>query len=177
MRLNVIALLLTVSIAACDRSTPPAAAKKNQFRVALLLPGSDTDAGWNQMAKEGLDQIAKDLGAATRHVTNVKTSDFKAQLDYFASEGYDVILCHGGEFEKEVTEAARRHPRTKFIVGGCPNPINQPNAVAVEFLARDASSLAGLVAAQVTKTRQVAFVGAMEVPTLVACYEGFRDGA
>ena len=177
MRFNVIALMLMVAVAACDRTTPPAAANKNQFRVALLLPGSDTDAGWNQMAREGLDQIAKDLGASTRHVTNVKTSDFKAQLDYFASEGYHLIICHGGEFEKEAGEAAKRHPNTRFIVGGCPNPIKEPNAVAVEFLARDASALAGVVAAQVTKTKRVAFVGAMEVPTLIACYEGFKDGA
>lgn len=177
MRLSVILVLVAIALNACDRTTPPAASNKNQFRVALLLPGSDTDAGWNQMAKQGLDQIAKDLGASTRHVTNVKTSDFEAQLDYFASEGFNVIICHGGEFEKEVAEAARRHPGTRFIVGGCPNAIKERNAVAVEFLARDASALAGLVAAQVTRSKQVAFVGAMEVPTLLACYEGFKDGA
>ena len=39
-------------------------------------PGSDTDKGWNQMAKEGLDQIKKELKAQTKAVTNVKSSDF-----------------------------------------------------------------------------------------------------
>src|SRR5687768_3536239 len=90
------------------------------LKVALLLPGSDTDKGWNQMAKEGLDQIKKELGAQTKAVTNVKSSDFYTQISNFAEDGYDVIICPGGEFEKAAAQAAKAYKRTKIIVGGCP---------------------------------------------------------
>lgn len=165
------AALLSVG---CDKGTPTSGAG-DAFRVAMILPGSDADKGWNQMAREGLDRITSELGAETKLVTNVKSSEFGSQIDYFAGEGYDLIICHGGEFAQAVEQAVKKHPSVRFIVGGCPTDI--PGAVPVEFLARDASYLVGVVAANVTKTKSVAFVGAMAVPTLEACYTGMRDGA
>ena len=144
-------------------------------KVALILPGSDTDKGWNQMAKESLDLMKKDLKATTKYVTNVKSSDFYNQISNFAEDGFDVVICHGGEFEKAAAQAARTYPKTKFIVGGC--PVDIPGATAVEFLTKDASRLVGLVAARASKSKKAAFVGAMKVGPLEACYEGLVEGA
>jgi basic membrane lipoprotein Med (substrate-binding protein (PBP1-ABC) superfamily) len=145
-----------------------------ELRVAMVLPGSENDKGWNQMAREGLDRIKKDLHAQTQIVTNVKSADFYARVSNFAEDGFDVVICHGGEFEKVVKEAAKSYPKTHFIVGGCPNEI--PGAVAVEFMTRDASQLVGLVAATATKSQKIAFVGAEPVAPLQACYDGMKDG-
>lgn len=142
--------------------------------MAMVLPGSDNDKGWNQMAREGLDRIKAELGAETQIVTNVQSADFYTRVSNFAADGVDVVICHGGEFEKVVGEAVKNYPKTHFIVGGCPNDI--PGAVAVEFMTRDASQLVGVVAANVTKTKTVAFVGAEAVAPLQACYDGMADG-
>ena len=144
------------------------------LRVALILPGSDTDKGWNQMAREGLDQIKKDLKAQTKAVTNVKSSDFYNQISNFAEDGYDLIICHGGEFEKAAAQAAKTYPKTRIIVGGCPVEIK--GATSVEFLTRDASTLVGYVAAKVSHAKKAAFVGAMKVGPLEECYAGLADG-
>lgn len=156
------------------RFSTGAAQLPHKFQVAMILPGSESDHGWNQMAREGLDRIRAELGAETKLVTNVKPSEFTSQINYFAADGFDVIICHGGEFEKDVAKAAAAYPKTRFIVGGCPTDV--PGAVAVEFLARDASYLVGVVAANVSKAKTVAFVGAMPVPTLQACYDGMKEG-
>lgn len=145
-----------------------------ELRVALILPGSDTDKGWNQMAREGLDLIKKDLKAQTKAVTNVKSSDFYNQISNFAQDGYDVIICHGGEFEKSAAQAAKTYPKTKIIVGGC--PVDIKGATAVEFMTRDASELVGYVAGKVSKSKKAAFVGAMKVGPLEACYAGMTAG-
>lgn len=145
-----------------------------ELRVAMILPGSENDKGWNQMAREGLDRIKAELHAKTQIVTNVKSADFDSRVSNFAEDGFDVVICHGGEFEKVVREAAKNYPKTHFIVGGCPNEI--PGAVAVEFMTRDASELVGVVAANVTKANKVAFVGAEPVAPLQACYDGMKDG-
>src|SRR5438128_1336861 len=157
----------------CDK---PAAQPNGgrSFKVAMILPGSDQDHGWNQMAREGLDRMRNEFKAQTKIVTNVKTCEMANQLSYFGGEGFDVVICHGQEFASDVGKAAGRFPKTHFIVGGCPTDV--PGAVAVEFEARDASYLAGSLAAQVSRSKTAAFVGAMEIPTLVACYEGMRDG-
>lgn len=145
------------------------------LRVALILPGSDTDKGWNQMAREGVDLIKKELKADTNVVTNVKSSAFYNQIANFAEDGYDVVICHGGEFEKAAAQAAKTYPKTKIIVGGC--PVDVKGAVAVEFLVRDASTLVGYVAAKTTQAKKIAFVGAMKVGPLEECYAGLAAGA
>ena len=144
------------------------------LRVAMVLPGSDNDKGWNQMAREGLDRIKNELKAETQIVTNVKSADFYTRISNFAEDGFDVVICHGGEFEKVAKEAAKHYPKTHFIVGGCPNPI--AGAISVDFMTRDASQLVGLVAANVSKSKTVAFVGAEPVAPLQACYDGMKDG-
>jgi basic membrane protein A len=164
---RLITLLVAFLVTTPSLAAPP--------RVALILPGSETDKGWNQMAKESLDLMKKDLKATTRYVSNVKSSDFYNQLSNFAEDGYDVVICHGGEFEKAAAQAAKTYPKTKFIVGGC--PVDIKGAVAVEFLTRDASQLVGHVAAHVSKTKKTAFVGAMKVGPLEACYDGLAAGA
>src|SRR5438045_2166134 len=109
------------------------------LKVALILPGSDTDKGWNQMAKEGLDAIKTDLKAQTKAITNVKSTDFYNQISNFAEDGYDIIICHGGEFEKAAAQAAKKYPKVKLIVGGCPTDIK--GAISIEFMTHDASQL------------------------------------
>jgi basic membrane lipoprotein Med (substrate-binding protein (PBP1-ABC) superfamily) len=151
-----------------------APAALGELKVALILPGSDTDKGWNQMAREGLDLIKKELKAKTKAVTNVKSSDFYNQISNFAEDGYDVIVCHGGEFEKPAAQAAKTYPKVKIIVGGCPADIK--GAYPVEFMTRDASELVGYVAGKVSKTKKAAFVGAMKVGPLEACYDGMAAG-
>ena len=37
-----------------------------KFKVAMLLPGSISDAGWNALAYEGLVAIEKELGAGNQ---------------------------------------------------------------------------------------------------------------
>jgi basic membrane lipoprotein Med (substrate-binding protein (PBP1-ABC) superfamily) len=172
MRCITFLLLGCFITAGCDRGGSPAPA--GQFRVAMILPGSDTDQGWNQLAREGLDRIARELGADTKLVTNIKTSDYATQIDYFAGEGFDVVICHGYEFGSKVAEAAPRYPGVAFIIGGYPGDI--PGAASIEFLLKDASHLVGAVAAQVSRTRTVAFVGATPVPTVTACYDGMKQG-
>src|SRR5687768_4129621 len=105
-----LAVLLSVG---CDKGASTSSG--DAFRVAMILPGSDTDKGWNQMAREGLDRIKSELRAETKLVTNVKSSEFGSQIDYFAGEAYDVIIFHGGEFAQAVDQAVKTHPNVKTI--------------------------------------------------------------
>ncbi len=159
--------LLTLSLLALP-------AQGGALKVALILPGSDTDKGWNQMAAESLVAIRKNLKAQTKLVTNVKSSDFYNQIAAFADDGYDLIICHGGEFEKSAAQAAKKYPNAKIIVGGCPAEI--PGVTTIDFQVRDASELVGYVTGKVTKSNKAAFVGAMKVGPLEACYEGLAAG-
>src|SRR5205809_4013666 len=155
----VVGILLVLG---CDKPAAQSSGGKT-FRVAMILPGSDQDHGWNQMAREGLDRIKSELKAETKIVTNVKTGEMANQLSYFGGDGFDVVICHGQEFASDVGKAGPRFPKTHFIVGGCPTEI--PGAVAVEFEAQNVSYLAGSLVSQVTRTKTATFGGANEIPT------------
>ncbi|MDE0043464.1 MAG: hypothetical protein OXT74_15600, partial [Candidatus Poribacteria bacterium] len=66
---KILALLLILGTAcllgmvACDKK-----AAEKPFKVALLLPGSASDAGWNALAFEGLKSIEKELDAQISHI-------------------------------------------------------------------------------------------------------------
>jgi basic membrane protein A len=170
---------IAVAMPGCHRKssssgTGPTASASAKFRVALILPGSEADKGWNQKAKEGLDRIETELGAVTKFSSNVPDSEYANRIAYYAGDGYDVIICHGHEFENAVAEAAKKYPKTKFIIGGSSKEI--AGAVSVDFAPKEASELVGMVAANVSKTKKGAFVGAQQAPALVACYDGMVEG-
>ncbi len=152
-----------------------AVAGAGKFRVALVLPGTQTDGGWNQMAAEGLTRVRDEMQAEVKIVTDVGENKQQSTLEYLAGDKYDLVICHGSEYQAAVEATARKYPGVHFVVGGCPAEI--PGAVSVEFVARDGCTLAGVVAAAVSKSKTIAFVGAQKVPTLVDCYDGFKAGA
>ena len=104
-------------LAGCDRGTSGGG---NAFRVAMILPGSDTDKGWNQMAREGLDRIRSELGAETKVVTNVKSSEFAGQIDYFAAEGYGDVggpECGWCSVPQREEKSLSLQPGDKAVIG------------------------------------------------------------
>ena len=51
-----------------------------KFKVAMLLPGSISDAGWNALAYEGLKEIEKQLGAEISHAETRTPTDQEEQF-------------------------------------------------------------------------------------------------
>src|SRR5260370_3719310 len=86
-------LVQVALLAACNShrtttATPPG------FRVALLTPGSVSDAGWNAAAFNGLQLIKRKLGAETALVQTKSPAYFDDAFRDFASRGSDLISAH-----------------------------------------------------------------------------------
>ena len=75
MKLVVAAFLLVGLLAACNSHRTPSTTPSG-FRVALLTPGSVSDAGWNAAAFNGLQLIKSKLGAETALVQTNSPADF-----------------------------------------------------------------------------------------------------
>ena len=71
-----------------------------KFKVAMLLPGSISDAGWNALAYEGLQAIEKQLGAETSHA-ETRTPDRSGRTIpcLCGLDGYHMVFGHGYEFQ------------------------------------------------------------------------------
>lgn len=146
------------------------------LRVAIVLPGSHDDHDWNQSGFDGLQLIAKDLGAHVAYAENVTEARSKDVFRRFAREGYDLVIGHGGEYVEEAEIVANEFPRIKFALVAL-YPGNSRNLGAVRFRETELGYLTGAVAALRSRTNQVAYVGGMPFRHLQEQAAAFALGA
>ena len=70
------------------------------FKMGLLVPGSANDEGWNQIAYDALLKIEDELDAEISYVElEQNPASFEKAFRDYASQGYDMVLGHGFEFQ------------------------------------------------------------------------------
>jgi basic membrane protein A len=150
-----------------------ASAAPKKWRVALVLPGSISDHGFNEVAYQGLQQIHQQLGADTSFSENTAMANYERVIRGFAEEGNDIIICRGLEFDDLVAKIAPDYPKQYFIVSDG-HDLSGPNFISVEPRTRDAAFLAGVLAGLTTKTNKIGIVIGFDYPMIVADAEAFR---
>ncbi len=163
MRLLVLAaFLISVPLGAAEVS------------VALVTTGSTSDGGWSQLAKEGIDQLAK-TGAKTTVVQKVAADQAANELRDLSADGYQLVIAHGYEYLNPASEAAKTITTTKFAVSGA--DVERPGIVSIDFDVSQASYQLGIIAGRLTRSGKLGFIGGGKFPSVVACYRGFVAGA
>jgi basic membrane protein A len=155
---------------------PPAAEEPSAFRVALVLPGSISDKGFNQSAYEGLLMIESELGAETAFSENTPVADFQQVYRGYGDQGYDVIIGHGFEFGEVALEIAPEYPDIYFVVTNNPEAA-AANVSSVQPNSKDAAYLAGYLAGLMTESNKLGAVAGFDFPVIVAQMEAFKLGA
>lgn len=162
----------------CDKSSQTTATQTTSetFRVAVVVPGTTADAGWNFSAKEAALAIQKELNLPqpVSFVENLEQSRRKPMLRDYGRDGYQLVLCHGYEFNPIVKEIAGEFPHTTFIISGYDQPDDRFGSIVYQL--GEAAYLCGAMAAKLTHTGQVGFIAAQQVPPVELCYQGFSKG-
>ncbi len=155
--------------------TPPPA-PEGTMRVALVTPGPISDKGWNASAYEGLQRIGKELGArVSPPVEGPALAEVAGVLRNLAQEGHHLIFAHGSEYDDTAKQVAGDFPRTTFVVMG--GRSSGPNLTPIQFASGQATYLAGMLAAGMTRTNKIGLVGATEIPIIEAGVAAFEKGA
>jgi basic membrane protein A and related proteins len=151
-------------------------AAPDAMKVALLTPGDINDAGWNQLANEGLQAVEKELGAQTAHQVTKKTDEHKGALADFGDQKYDLVLCHGFEYGERVKSVAPSYTNTKFVVVS--GDVNQaPNVKSVAIKLDEAAYLIGMAAGGMTKSNVLGCIGGQQFPAVASAFQAFEKGA
>ncbi len=149
---------------------------EKEFKVGLLMDGPINDQGWNATAYSGLMQIEEDLGATVSYSESVPQSDVEEVFRSYALQGYDLVIGHGFNFIDGAISVSRDFPDTTFICSSC--VVNEPpNMGSVTEDGPMKGFMAGVVAATLTETDHVAFIGGMEIPPIILGGTGFEAGA
>lgn len=169
-------IVLLGAVALCTGLlAPQAALAQEKLRVAAVLPGNITDKSWNQAGYEGLKRIEAELGAEVAFSEKVAQPDQAEALSDFARRGYKLVFGHGGEFQEAVNRVARRFPDTVFIVNNGTQS-NGSNTAAISFDYKQFGNAMGVIAARVSKTGKVGYIGGQKIKFSTDLEIGFRDG-
>jgi basic membrane lipoprotein Med (substrate-binding protein (PBP1-ABC) superfamily) len=143
--------------------------------VALVTPGSIADAAWNSGAFAGLGQIHDSLGVPVSHIEARTPAEQEEALRTYAAQGYNLVFGHGFEFQAPAERVATDYPSVVFIVTSGQRV--QGNVAPLIFRLSEASYLAGMVAAGVTRSGVIGFVGGVELPPVREAAEAWVAGA
>lgn len=158
-------------VAACAPREPVSGAMK----VALLTPGPISDAGWNAGAYEGLGQIRDSLGAEVSHVETRTPAEFEEAFRDYARRGFRLVFGHGFEFQDAAARAGADYPNTIFITTS--GSTVRPNVSPMVFQLEEGTYLAGMLAAGLSRSGTIGFVGGIKLPPVEGTFLGFEGGA
>ena len=171
--IRVLMVATTLAVAAVMFAQPAVA---GSFKVAMALPGNITDQSWNQVGYEGLMDAKKELGIEVAYSEKVAQADQAETMADYARRWYNVVICHGGEFQAAADRVARKHPDTLFVVHNGTKP--GKNIATLDFYYKQFGYALGYLAGKMSKSGKTGWIGAHKIKfstDLVSSYEeGFK---
>ena len=146
--------------------------------------GGRGDKSFNDGAYLGAERAEAELGANVRFIEPGEGSDREAGLRLLAAEGMDLVVGVGFIFTDDLTQLAREYPDVAFAgvdyavaLDAEGNPVQPPpNLAALKFREEQGSFLVGALAALVSTSGEVGFVGGMDIPLIHKFEAGYRAG-
>ncbi len=132
------------------------------------------DRSFNDSANSGLMRAQTELGAYTQVLQSRSAADYQPNLSALTNSKFDMIYAIGFLMSKDLDTIAKANPKQHYAIIDA--QVNDPNVVSVTFNEQDGSFLAGALAAMVSKTHHVAFLGGLDIPLLRKFEAGFTAG-
>lgn len=152
----------------------PAEGGEKPFKVGLLCSGPVHDEGWNEMAYNALKRIEEELGAEVGYVELEESpASFEKAFRDFASQGYQMILGHGFQFQDAALTVSKEYPDTYFFISS--SRIYEGNVIGLNTDSSQPFYVLGVIAASMGKG--AGLVGGMEIPPIIEAFNGFILGA
>jgi len=158
--------------------------------------GTLDDHNFNQFSWEGAQRGATDIGGTADNIVTTSSADYAKNIQTFVDNGANVIVTIGFAMGDATLAAAKAHPEIKFIgvdQGICVDAtgandatfacagdpaVLYPNYQGVVFAEAQPGYLAGIVAANVSKSQHIAVIGGASFIPAVANYaNGYAAGA
>jgi len=165
----------------CNKSDKKNEPVSSQLKVGLVFDvGGRGDKSFNDAAFNGLERAKKDFGIDFEVIDPGEGSDRESALRKLASrKDIGIVFGVGFIFTEDITKIASDFPDKKF---GCIDYTVNPqmeipkNLIALEFKEEEGSFLVGTLAALLSKTYKIGFVGGMESALIKKFEKGFTNG-
>ncbi len=147
-------------------------------RIGLLIgSGGIDDNSFNEMQYRGLIEIKRmypnDIDITYTEIEN--SQDYEEKLNVLINERCNLIIASGWELVKPIDKIAKQNPRIMFVLMD-EYAKKCDNVSSVLFAQNEGSFVVGSLAAMMSKTGKIGFIGGMDIPVIEDFRLGFQEG-
>ncbi|MFZ0203398.1 MAG: BMP family protein [Nitrososphaeraceae archaeon] len=146
-----------------------------ELTIALLTDALFSDAGWGAFGYNAAQALNSKYGHEVDFKDDVAIPDIETTLRDYAAGGYDMIIAQGFEWGDPAIKVGKDYPNTKFVV--FTGLANSTNVASIFPRQQEGAYLLGALAAMMSKTGVIGFIGGERYPSLINVYEGYKQGA
>ena len=174
------ALLLTgvISIGVVGCSSTNTNKTEDKTKVALVLSvGGVNDESFNQGAWEGALKASEELGVEVSYLESNSDADYIQNIETAIDQEADLVVGVGFQVGNAILEAAKAYPEQSFAAIDSTYEEELDNLRSITFNEEEAGYLTGLIAAKMTKTNTIGWIGGLDIPSCSNFYIGYEKGA
>lgn len=181
-------LIVISSLTACQQTTPttvpsteapavatPTVESATVKKTAFITPEPLGDP-FTDMVLRGMQKALFEVGGDVKVIEAQSSAEYQDQIRSLARLGYDPVLVMWDDLGNEVAKVAPEFPNTHFIIFDSYIDPGLSNVQSVAIEPAPASFLAGIAAAETTKTDKVAFIGGADIPVIIHFLAGYEAG-
>ena len=175
------AIATAVSSSASAAMTSPRTSSLSQnvkvLKVALVAPSATNDLSWTQTMYSALASLK-----ASQHLrlavsaNEYVTSDAANIIREYASQGYNLVIGHGGQYGSIIQQLAPKFPKVSFAWGAVSSTFDLPNVFAYEADANDGGYVQGYMAGMLSKSHVIGVIGPIATGDDMLYVDGFVAG-
>ena len=148
-----------------------------KYTVAMITDVAGVnDHSFNQSAWEGLLRAKDELGVEVKYLESKQDADYPTNVETLVDEEVDLIVGVGPKLAPTIEEAAKNYPEQKFLMVDETYEEIPSNVKTVLFDAEQSAYLVGLIAGKMSETKNVGFIGGLQIPVIDTFKYGYMAG-
>ena len=154
----------------------------DNFSVAMVTDvGGVDDKSFNQSAWEGVKKFGADNGLSKGdggfdYLQSQSDADYNTNLNNLLRRDFDLVFGVGYMMADAIGEVAAENPNAQLALIDSAD-VTAPNLVNILFKEQEGAFLAGVVAAEMSQSGKIGFVGGVDIPVINRFHAGFVEGA
>ncbi len=162
---GLLVVLVVMALVSVQCAFPGQQAQQKVHKVAGIFPGVITDADYNTLGYVALEAVQKDLGLEIGYSEKVAVPDVERVMREYVDQGFTIIWTHGGQFFSQTMKMAKEYPEVSFIAESDAPAENPPdNLWVMDRNLHLPFYVLGYIAAKVTQTGKVGYIGGLTLP-------------
>ncbi|MBD8035367.1 BMP family protein [Solibacillus sp. A46] len=153
----------------------------DNFSIAMVTDvGGVDDKSFNQSAWEGVQQFGADNGLSKGnggfdYLQSQTDADYNTNLNNLLRRDFDLVFGVGFMMGDAIEEIANDNPEAKLALIDA--EVAADNVANILFKEQEGAFLAGVVAASMSESGKIGFIGGVDIPVINRFHAGFKEGA